>query len=499
MEMLVQDLFMKIPFAEVISRPANNISGVATDSNLIEPGDLFIPLIGEKHNGYRFINQALQKGASAVAGDEIRVRKNHLACIYLPNAQKHVPFISANVYANPSKRLQVIGITGTNGKTATAHMIEAMLREVRGNKVGYIGTNAYRWAGSFQEASLTTPAAPQLQRFFRKMVDAGIESAVVECSSHGIQQRRLDYTQFDVAVFTNLTNDHLDYHGSFVSYRNAKWKLFSSLLSDSNKKNKYAVFNIDDPTGRSWSREDLPTIKTITFSTESGTRATVYPEHYKQFDDAMEVKIRVQGRTIDFRTPLLGKFNLQNILATLSVAHAIGLDLDQAATVLSRGVYIPGRLEKIIGTGDIHIFIDFAHSEDALAHVLDTLNQIKKGRVITVFGCGGGTDKFKRPKMGKVAVEKSDVVVATSDNPREENPEQILDEIFSGIDQSHFTQKEIFRITKRQDAIAHALRMAKQHDIVLIAGKGHETFQEIDGFKHPFDDKKVVKEWMNQK
>lgn len=497
--MIVEELFAKIPFAEIISRPATNVSGVAIDSNLVEAGDLFIPLIGENYNGYRFINHALQKGASAVAGDEIRSRKNHLACIYLPNAQKHLPFICSTVYGNPSKKLTTIGITGTNGKTTTAHLIEAMIRGVRGTKVGFLGTTGYRWAGSVQEANLTTPFAPQLQRMMRKMVESGVESVVVECSSHGIEQRRLDYTHFDVAVFTNLTLDHLDYHGSFVSYRNAKWKLFASLLQDSDKRKKYAVFNIDDPTGRSWARESLLHIDTITYSIEKNSKATVFLESYNQSENGMELKVRVQDHLVNIKTPMIGLFNIQNILAALSVAHALRLDLNKAADVISKGVYVPGRLEKLVDTANFDVFIDFAHSEDALSRALDAFNQIKKKRLITVFGCGGDNDKTKRPKMGKIAVEKSDIVVVTSDNSRSEDPEKILDEIFSGIDQSHFSNKEIFRITKRSDAIEHALRMAQKDDIVMIAGKGHETFQQIGDFRHPFEDKKIVKEWMKRK
>jgi UDP-N-acetylmuramoyl-L-alanyl-D-glutamate--2,6-diaminopimelate ligase len=496
---IVQDLFSKIPFAEVLSKPNINISGVATDSNLVEPGDLFVAMIGENQNGYRFIQQALQKGAAAVAGDEIRSRKNHMASIYLPNAVKHLPYICSTVYEHPSKKMEIVGITGTNGKTTTAHLLEAIFREARGNKVGYIGTTAYRWAGSHQESSLTTPFAPQLQRILKKMVDAGVEMAVLECSSHGIDQHRLDHTHFDVALFTNLTHDHLNYHRSFVQYRNAKWKLFSSLLLDSEKQNKYAIFNIDDPTGRSWARESLPFVDTLTYSAQMGSKANVVVEKFIQHEDSMDVVVRAEEKRLVFKTPMIGLFNLQNILAALAVVQALGLDLSMAVNVISRGVYVPGRMEKLVETGDVTVYVDFAHSEDALSMVFDALNQVKKGRLITVFGCGGESDKSKRPKMGKVAVEKSDIIVVTSDNPRGEDPEVILDEIFLGIDQSEFSKKEIFRITKRDEAIQHALRMTKKDDIVLIAGKGHETYQQIGTFKHPFEDKKVVKNWMKQR
>ena len=234
--MILDTLFEKLPFAQVLSKPSTNISGVSTDSNLVEPGDLFIPLFGKKTNGYQYINQAIQKGAAAIAGDEIRSKRANVACVFLPHANVHVPWIAATVYGNPSRRLKVIGVTGTSGKTTVAHLLEAMLRATKKNKAGYIGTTAYRWAKSHQDAKYTTPPAPLLQRIFRKMVDSEVDSVVLECSSHGIEQGRLDFTQFDGAIFTNLSQNHLDYHKNFVSYRNAKWKLFSELLEQSEKK-----------------------------------------------------------------------------------------------------------------------------------------------------------------------------------------------------------------------------------------------------------------------
>jgi UDP-N-acetylmuramoyl-L-alanyl-D-glutamate--2,6-diaminopimelate ligase len=494
--MIVEELFNRVPFAEVISRPKIKISGVSIDSNQIEPGDLFIPLIGEHYNGYKFINQALQKGAVAVAGDEIKIRKNHLACIFLPNAHHYLPLISAMVYGNPSKHLQVVGVTGTAGKTTTCHIIEAFLKTQRDHKVGYIGTTAYRWGNFYFDAPLTTPVSCQLQRMFRKMVDGNIKSAVVECSSHGIAQKRLKYTHFDVAVFTNLSQDHLDYHGNFVDYRNAKWQLFESLLVDSEKNPKHAVINVDDSTGRSWSKELLPRVETITYSIDPKNRADVFPESYKFTKDSILSRIHIRGEKLDIHAPMLGMFNLQNILASLAVASAMRLDLQRVKETLSQGIYVPGRMEKMVSTKDFHVYVDFAHTEDSLHRALETLERIKEKRIITVFGCGGDRDKLKRPKMGRVAAEKSDVVIVTSDNPRSEKPASIIDEIYSGIDSKFMTSKQILRNEDRLAAIEQALGMAQAGDIVLITGKGHEVVQEVNQFKYPFDDKKVVKEWV---
>lgn len=496
---MLEKLFEKIPFAQIISRPQINVSGVATDSNLVEAGDLFVPIVGDHYNGYKFISHALEKGAAAVAGDEIKTRKNHLACIYLPNAANHVPFLSAAVYGEPTKNLQVVGVTGTNGKTTTAHIIEALLRSAYDDRAGYIGTTAYRWAKSHQEATYTTPPAPQLQRIFRKMVESEVHSVVLECSSHGIDQGRLNFTHLDVGVFTNLTSDHLDYHQNFVSYRNAKWKMFSELLINSEKKDKFAIFNIDDSTGRSWAREDLPQVETITYSVDHKSAAKVFPKSYELTKNSIVAKIQTPDHILDIKSPMLGLFNLQNILASVAVAHALHLDMTKVQNVISQGVYVPGRMEKIVDTDPFHVFIDYAHTEDALSRVLDVLQSMKEKKIITVFGCGGNADMTKRPKMGEIAAQKSDVVIVTTDNPRNEDPEKIMDDIFIGIDRAIFPSKEILRISKREDAIAKALDIAQPGDIVLIAGKGHEVYQEIAGTRHSFEDRKIVKAWLKQK
>lgn len=495
--MIIQTLFEKVPYAQVLSKPNTNISGVSIDSNLVEPGDLFIPLVGKNTNGYNYINQAIERGAAAVAGDDIRTRKNHLASVYLPNASAHVSWISANVYGYPSRKLHVTGVTGTHGKTVTAHIIESFLRATKDNRAGYIGTTAYRWAKSHQEAKLTTPTAPQLQKIFQKMVESEIQAVVMECSSHGIHQGRLDYTDFDIAVFTNLGQDHLDYHESFVAYRNTKWHLFSSILENSDKKSKTAIFNLDDPTGRSWIHEGLNRIDTITYTTQKNPKSTIYTETFHLHKDGITAKVWVAGKPLQIRSPMIGIFNLQNILAGISVAHAMNLDMQVVEQTIEQGVYVPGRMEKIQGTKNFHVYIDFAHTDESLSIVLDTLNRFKEKRVITVFGCGGETEIAKRSAMGRVASEKSDVVFVTTDNPRNEDPKNILDDIFMGIDKNSKT--EIFRIPNREEAIVQALQIAQKGDIILIAGKGHETYQEISGIRHPFDDKKVVKTWLKQK
>lgn len=495
--MIIQTLFEKVPYAQVLSKPNTNISGVSIDSNLVEPGDLFIPLVGKNTNGYKFINQAIERGAAAVAGDEIRTRKNHLASVYLPNASAHVSWISANVYGYPSRKLHVTGVTGTHGKTVTAHIIEAILRNCRDENAGYIGTTAYRWAKSHQEAKLTTPTAPQLQKIFQKMVESQIQAVVMECSSHGIHQGRLDYTDFDIAVFTNIAQDHLDYHQNFVSYRNTKWHLFSSILENSDKKTKTAIFNLDDSTGRSWIHEGLNRIDTITYTTQKNPRSIVHTESFQIGKDGITAKIRAGDKVIQIKSPMQGHFNLQNILAGISVAHAMNLDMLKVQDTLQKDIYVPGRMEKIPGTKNFSVYIDFAHTEESMALMLETLNQFKEKRLITVFGCGGETEISKRSRMGKVAVDKSDVVFVTTDNPRNEDPAKIIDDIFLGIDKN--TSKEVFRIPNREEAIIQALQIAQKGDIIVIAGKGHETFQEISGIRHPFDDKKVVKTWLKQK
>ena len=493
--MILKQLFEKIPFAEILSGANTKISGVATDSRMVEPGDLFIPVIGRKTNGYRFLAEALEKGATAIAGDEVKSRKGNLGCVHLPKAQQYVPLISAMAYGNPSRMLEVIGITGTSGKTTTGYLIEAILREIQGDAVGYIGDIEYRWAKSHQESKYSTPPAPQLQRILRKMVESQVRSLVLECSSIGLAQGRVDYTQFDIALFTNLASDHLDYHQDFVSYRNAKWKLFSTLLGYSEKKKKIAIFNADDPIGRSWVREHLPRIETITYSTDPKSGATVFTQSYKLNRDSIEATVHISGQVHTFKVPLIGLYNLQNVLASLAVAHSLRIEPKLAVSALQKIVRIPGRMEKVHSTANIEVFIDYAHTPAMLETSLSALAQIKKQRIITVFGCGGERDWTKRSKMGSVAASKSDFVILTSDNPRNEDPQKIIDEISEGIPEGYPSEQ----ILKREEAIFQALKMAKQDDIVLIAGRGHEITQLIKDLHHPSEDRKTVRSWFAKK
>ena len=271
---------------------------------------------------------------------------------------------------------------------------------------------------------------------------------------------------------------------------------FQNSWSNRKKKDKFAVINIDDSSGRSWSKETIKTAQTVTYSLEAKTKAMIFPETFEQTKDGIHTKIHLPNTTLELDMPIVGKFSLQNVLAALCAAYSMNLDMKEIKELLDNGVHVPGRMEKMFGTKNFQVYIDFAHTEDSLDHVLNALQSIKQKRILTVFGCGGDGDQKKRPRMGKIAAEKSDVVVITSDNPRNEDPDKILNDIFAGIDEIYFSKKEIFRITKREEAIIHALKMAQKDDIVLIAGKGHENYQEIGGVRYPFEDRKIVKNWV---
>ena len=460
------------------------VEGVTYDSRKVNPGWLFVAVRGGRANGADYIIEAVSKGASVVVSEELLEVGSVVTHVHVPHARRALAELSAVFYGNISHRMQVIGVTGTNGKTTTACMIHHLLNH-GGFRSGLLGTVGYEIGDRSLPAARTTPEAPDIHSFFHQMKSAGCDSAVMEVSSHALAQYRVHKIDFNIAVFTNLTQDHLDYHNDMESYFIAKARLFEMLEKHHEQ---YAVINVDDPWGHRLIEEHRLSSEVLTygFSEKAAIRAT---------DASMDVK----GTSFHVSTPwgdgrmhlrLLGRFNIYNALAALAVGGIRGIGLKEMGAVLSSMDCVPGRLERVSNKKNRQVFVDYAHTEDALKNVLTTLREICRGRLIAVFGCGGNRDREKREKMGRVAEQLADYSVLTSDNPRDEDPAAVLSAIVRG-----FENRDRFEVVlDRREAIARALQLIDKKDILLIAGKGHETYQEIRGTIVPFDDREVVKE-----
>ena len=466
-----------------------DIEGIAYDSRQVRPGYLFVTLRGRHREGRDFIEDAIHRGAVAVVGQSEEVSRRGVTTICVEDSRRALAEIACAFYGEPSHSLQVIGITGTNGKSTTAFMCRDILKAA-GRTPGLIGTIRYEIGERSIPASRTTPEASDLQCMLDQMLRVGCKSAVLEVSSHGLDQKRVWGIDFDVGVFTNLTRDHLDYHKTLDQYFGAKTLLFRGL--GQRGKSASAVINIDDPWGVQLANTGGFNARRITFGTHPGAVIR-----------AGEIRLTPHGSVFDFTTPwgggqvrlkLLGRFNISNALAAVGACGALAVDPKLIADALSEMVCVPGRLEPIRNSREISIFVDYAHTPDALANALRTLREVTDKRVLVVFGCGGNRDRGKRPIMGAAAATLADYSIVTSDNPRGEDPAAILAEITAGFGAcANFEVEE-----DREKAIAKALALARPGDTVLIAGKGHENVQEFANTIVPFDDRDVVKRLLNK-
>jgi len=396
--------------------------------------------------------------------------------------------LSAMLFGDPTKNLRLVGITGTNGKTTTAFLLESIWNAAH-LKTGLLSTVAYRYAGKEQTAERTTPESYDLQKIFRSMLNQGVTDCVMEVTSHALDLKRVVGCHFDGAIFTNLSLDHLDYHKDMESYFACKARLFRERLVVSEKRSLWAVLNWDDPYGRTLAG-GLPA-KIWRFSLRE--KADVCLEKIMSHWQGLKLEVRTPQGGLTLSSPLIGLFNAANILAAATAALAMEIPLDQISLGIASFQGVPGRLEKIPNDKEIEVFVDYAHSPAALENVLSTLKDLRPKRIITVFGCGGNRDQTKRPLMGSAVERLSDVAIVTSDNPRDERPEEIIAEVTRG-----FTRGGDFTtIVDRREAIGQAIRLAKPGDCVLIAGKGHETYQEVKGVKKPFDDREVAREFLH--
>ena len=457
------------------------VSGISCNSKDVKDNFIFVAIKGTNLDGHRFIKEAIEKGARAIVVQslESRVQSQEKAFfIIVEDTRKTLAKLAMEFYGNPSSKIKVVGITGTNGKTTVTYLIEAILKEA-GFVPSVIGTINYRFKDRTIPSKNTTPGPLELQSMLADMAEEGIDYAIMEVSSHALVQDRTEAINFKSAIFTNLTQDHLDYHKTQENYFQAKAKLFINLDSSSS-----AFINNDDGYGRRIQK--LTSAKVITYGIEN--QSSVVAKDIK-FDISHTGFLlnSTHGQT-NFKIRLIGRYNIYNILAAISWALEEDIDLSVIKSAIEKFYLVPGRLERIDFKGDFGIFVDYAHTEDALRNVINTLRQLFHNKLIVVFGCGGERDKIKRPKMGYVVSELADYAIITNDNPRSEEPQAIIEDIKKGIRKENFCV-----IQDRKEAIRKSLSIARAGDIVLVAGKGHENYQILKDRAIPFDDREVVK------
>jgi UDP-N-acetylmuramoyl-L-alanyl-D-glutamate--2,6-diaminopimelate ligase len=482
--MKLDTLLPELPEAQCRGASTREIAGLACDSRHVRPGWLFVAIPGNKLDGAAFIEDAVTRGAVAVVSEQALPSLREVAVIRVPNAREALARLASAFYGDPASRLRLVGVTGTNGKTTVAYMIRDVLESV-GQSCGLIGTVEYRLGNRVIPASRTTPDSLTLHSYFAQMVQSGCRAAVMEVSSHALDQGRVWGVEFDAAVFTNLTQDHLDYHTTMEAYFEAKRKLFTAV--GRGVKPAVAVVNLDDPYGCRLAAD--PAIHATILTYGRSPQAQVRAEAVKLSAAGSAFRVVTPWGSAAASLRILGGYNISNALAALAACGALGLPLPAILQRLAGLTAVPGRLEQVPCRRGFQVFVDYAHTDDALLNVLQTLREITAGRLIVVFGCGGNRDKTKRPKMGAVAARLADYAVLTSDNPRTEDPLAILGQIRAGLGAA---PHEV--VPDRAEAIRRALELASTGDTVLIAGKGHETFQEFDNRVIPFDDRGIVRE-----
>ncbi|MEQ9618193.1 MAG: UDP-N-acetylmuramoyl-L-alanyl-D-glutamate--2,6-diaminopimelate ligase [Deltaproteobacteria bacterium] len=489
--MILSDIIKGLKIKNLHGHDSLEISGISFDSQQIRDSYLFVALRGEKTDGHEYVESAVEQGAKAVILEE-HPQKDFpgVSIIEVPDSREALAGVSANFYRHPTKELCLVGITGTNGKTTVTYLLESIWKEENKNP-GIIGTIDYRFGGKKFKASMTTPESLDLMRMLREMRDSGTDNVAMEVSSHAIDKERVLECHFDAAVFTNLTQDHLDYHGTIEDYLNVKKRLFTELLYKSEKKHTFSIINLDDPAGAEIAK-DAPG-ELITYSLKD-VNASVYVEESRITDCGIYARVKTPYGNLEINSKLFGEHNLANILAALSSALFTGSSVEAVEAAVSGFTAVPGRLERVENPLGIRILVDYAHTPDALNNVLLAVKPLTRGRIILVFGCGGDRDRTKRPKMGIIGRERSDVLIVTSDNPRTESPEAIIDEIEHGVFQVKADGRPYYRVADRKEAIRRAIGVAEKNDTVLIAGKGHEDYQIIGAKKYPFDDREVARE-----
>ncbi|MCU0651921.1 MAG: UDP-N-acetylmuramoyl-L-alanyl-D-glutamate--2,6-diaminopimelate ligase [Candidatus Omnitrophica bacterium] len=456
------------------------VKGITCNSQNVAEGYIFVAIKGTSCDGHKYIDDAIRGGAKAVIvqGSELKVPSHEKACyISVDDTHEALAKLAAKFFGCPSEKIKVIGITGTNGKTTITYLIEAILKEA-GLKPAVIGTINYRFQDKLIPAKNTTPGAGDLQAMLKGMLDNGASHVIMEVSSHALDQERVAGVNFYAGIFTNLTQDHLDYHHNLDNYFQAKARLFISL-----KPGSLAIINNDD--GYAKKLINLTQAKVVTYGIKYNVDVLAKGITF----DAMHTEFILEAglKELGFSVHLIGRHNVYNILAAIAFAIHEGIDFTTIKSALEKFTFVPGRLEKVENKKNISVLIDYAHTEDALRNVISTLREVSRNKIIVVFGCGGERDKAKRPKMGEAVTELADYALITNDNPRSEDPQQIISDIKSGIKKNNYCV-----IPDRREAIKKALALAKSQDIVLIAGKGHEDYQILKNNRIPFNDRKVA-------
>ena len=474
--MKLKDLLTKIKPVEIIGNADIDITGINIDSRKIESGHLFVAMRGTQVDGHQFIPKAIEKGAAAVLCEEIAEPVEGVTYIKVADSEDSVGPVATTFYGDPTSKLKLVGVTGTNGKTTIATLLYNMFRKM-GHKCGLLSTVCNYVDDEAYPTDHTTPDPIELNMLLAKMVEAGCDYAFMECSSHAIAKKRIGGLVFAGGLFTNLTRDHLDYHKTFENYRDAKKKFFDDL-----PKGAFAITNADDKNGMVMVQNTKATVKTYSTRTMADFTAHIIECHFEG------MYLEMDGHEVGVQ--FIGKFNVSNLLAVYGAARMLGKNSEEILVVLSTLKSVSGRLEPIQSPEGFTAVVDYAHTPDALENVLNAIHEVldgKEGKIITVCGAGGNRDKGKRPLMAQEAVKQSNKVIITSDNPRFEEPQDIINDMLAGLTPQQM--KKVLSIVDRREAIKTACMLAQKGDVILIAGKGHEDYQDVKGVKHHFDDR----------
>ena len=482
---VLKDILYKVTINAVVGSTSIEVNKIEFDSRNIESNDIFVAIVGTVANGHDYISKAISDGANTIVCQKLPDNlADDVTYIEVENSSQALAFMAANYYENPSENLKLVGTTGTNGKTTVSSLLYQLFKKA-GYKVGLLSTVKIMVDNTEYKTKHTTPDSLTINRYLQLMNDEGVEFCFMEVSSHGIHQSRTEGLHFAGGIFTNLSHDHLDYHSSFAEYRDVKKTFFDGL-----PKTAFALVNTDDKNGLVMMQNTNAKKSTYALRTYADYKAQILENQF----GGLLLKLNDN----EVWTKLIGNFNAYNLLAIYATSELLGLDNEESLRYISELESVSGRFEYFVSEEKITAIVDYAHTPDALKNVLETINAIrtKNEELITVVGCGGDRDAAKRPKMGHIASALSTKVIFTSDNPRTENPQSIVDAIEAGVEPQNF--KKVISILDRKQAIKTACQMAQPHDIILIAGKGHETYQDINGKRTDFDDYKIVGELLNQ-